>query len=201
MTTGWKVTLVGGIVATVVGGLILQALGAVDVLGRTFRAVLWLGASATVPRWTVALFWMLVGTNVTALVVFLKRRFSAPPPPWLSYLTDVFFGVRWRWQYFSNDYAINLDSIVPFCPRCDHRLVADQRSKTLPRATTLRRESVTDAWLAFNPTPETIFRCEACGFTHTEDGPMKEFARRVMWGIEHRIGKGERSPEATDTQT
>jgi hypothetical protein len=194
MTTGQKGAIVAGTVATVLGGLILQALGAVDLFGMASAIGQWLGASATVPRWSVVLFALIIGANLIALVVVLRRRIAKPP--WSSYFTDVFFGVRWRWRYHS-DYSINSESIVPFCPQCDHRLIAGQHSTTpATAATTARRQSVTDAWLQFNPKQETTFRCEACGFSHSEQGELKDFARRVTWGIEQRISRGQLQGEA-----
>lgn len=41
---------------------------------------------------------------------------------WTSYLTDEFYGVRWRWTY-SNDNGLIIDQdIHPFCLTCDYQV-------------------------------------------------------------------------------
>jgi hypothetical protein len=53
-----------------------------------------------------------------ALLWSLWSSSSESESSWLTYTTDKFFGLRWRWRYVGG----SIDRLVTFCPHCDYQV-------------------------------------------------------------------------------
>lgn len=122
-----------GIIATVIGGLILSGIGyVIFFLPNLFRWIInfflriwnYFISSASVPRW---LLWLLIFMSVSTLfrVVrpLLRRRNNEPKVN--MYREDSFEGITWRWSY---NWANSPVNILPYCPYCDTMLVHVEQS-------------------------------------------------------------------------
>jgi len=72
--------------------------------------------SSTVANWLIALVGLYIIFTFILFLRNLPERVSEVS--WLSYRTDKFFGVQWRWRYI--DYRVS--NLNPFCPSCDLQL-------------------------------------------------------------------------------
>lgn len=79
-------------------------------------------ASTFTPHWLLFLLGLLtLPTLILAIAIAWTSIFPtrAQSPSWREYTTDVYFGLRWRWQY-STDGAIY--DTHTFCPHCDFQV-------------------------------------------------------------------------------
>jgi hypothetical protein len=58
-------------------------------------------------------------------------------PDWLSYTTDDFYELKWRWRYRDGE----IKDLVTFCPRCDYQMLAIGTSRS----------------------SQVVFHCDICG--------------------------------------
>jgi hypothetical protein len=171
----------------VISGLILSALawagihfGWWTVVSKVARsAARWVFALLTgtspIPHWLIGLagFMVLLAFVILGLAVAATHSGSEsafariiPPPPWLSYTTDTFYKVRWRWTYRAGG---EMTVPVCFCPRCDCQLVAHNRGR-VPGMDT------------------TAFHCPACdGYIHEVDKPIDYIEQTVALFIQKKI--------------
>jgi hypothetical protein len=80
----------------------------------------------SISHWLFGLFVFLsalvvLGVLYLVAVVLFQKEKAQSPPSWASYTEDVFDGLRWRWRYQGT--YIDIDSLAPYCPICDLRLV------------------------------------------------------------------------------
>lgn len=122
----------GGVLATATLGAVAQLAGWINIAGwwhsvlrATGVAWQWINASTPVPHWLITLMAAAVLAWLFVLVAFLTtnhkegvRVFNA-----LSYDNDVFFNMRWRWQWIP---GVGPHNATPFCLNCDMQLFADQ---------------------------------------------------------------------------
>jgi len=125
MAKGENQSVRNGIVATVVGGLILSALYAVPHIVQAtlgvFTSVLdYFSSGINIPHWLLWLLIVLSLITLSRLIAPLLKRDSNDEPDFRRYTQDSFEGVIWRWSYDRHDTPIN---ILPFCPYCDAMLV------------------------------------------------------------------------------
>lgn len=116
-----------GVIATVVGGLILAALSYVWAPARQALVWLWgeiaaawhvLVASYHVPGWLLLVLGLLAATFlVRAASNYLRSASSMSPHQ--SYTTDSMFGARWHWSWIDNHIA----RLWASCPVCQGELV------------------------------------------------------------------------------
>src|ERR1051325_10632695 len=106
-------------IAAYVALAIVVALGGVAL---TFSKTIlsWLGESLEVNRWLLVIPWMLfvvllIAVLVFAVLAFLGYRRQAAAP-FRQYTEDVFFGIRWRWEW-SKQGAI--ENLTHYCLSCD----------------------------------------------------------------------------------
>lgn len=120
-------SLRNGIVATVVGGLILAGLGYAWAPAKAAFLWLWrlvaalwgaLVASYPVPGWLLLVLVLIAAAVVVRLLAMAARK-APPAPAYLSYVEDVVFGANWRWQWSNGDMA----HLWAFCPTCQGELV------------------------------------------------------------------------------
>jgi hypothetical protein len=141
-------SLRNGIIATVIGGLILSAIGyAIFFAPNVFRGILkifvaigsYFTSFTSIPRWLFWLLLLLAAITVIQVARPLLRRRSNEPTV-RDYTQDSFEGILWRWSY---TWADNPIDIVPYCPYCDTMLVHSESS-------------------IWGETPKVSFYCERC---------------------------------------
>jgi hypothetical protein len=122
-----------GIIATVVGGMILSA---VPVLREiSIRVLRWIGAGVVyafdklistypIPGWLliIVVFYALLGA--ARVYVLVRPKKQPEQPKFLRYREDFLYGAKWRWQWVGNQ----ISNLWCFCPNCDAQLVYDDRS-------------------------------------------------------------------------
>lgn len=143
-----------GVIATVVGGLILAVLS--DTWPPVKSAISWLwdqvlafaslfGETYAVPGWALTILGVLALVTVVRAVIAWRSTSAAPSPsaPYRTYVEDILFGAKWRWAWSGEDVA----NLWCFCPICDAELVYDDSSA--------HRFSISQE-------PQTVFICEHC---------------------------------------
>lgn len=152
-----------GIVATVVGGIILSLILPLRDFSIKLLKWLWVGITwgwrafvsfYPIPGWVLMVLCILalVGT-VTIYRAFRPQRL----PEFQAYTEDMLYGAKWRWSWIGN----NISNLWCFCPRCDAQLIYDDSS--------CRRHF---------ESPRTDFICERCNnkVISTVPGGNKSYA-------------------------
>jgi hypothetical protein len=85
------------------------------------RAVTFIGASSAVPNWLtgLAVLFALPTVFLLAALCWQVARPAKQVAAWQAYTSDVFFGLRWRWQYSRTS---EMHSLLCFCPHCDFQV-------------------------------------------------------------------------------
>ncbi len=118
-----------GIIATVVGGLILSAIPSLrgflgEMMSRVWAGVIWVWAALvsdySVPGWVLLItgLFTLVGLVVGLVLLYVVLR----PQNELAhrnYIEDMLYGAKWRWSWNGNE----ISNLWCFCPICDAQLV------------------------------------------------------------------------------
>jgi hypothetical protein len=169
----WTVGIAGGIVATVVGGLLLDAWKVISldpVWAFAVSVWRWLMGPVTISR-------LLLGLLGVGLFAFLVLMFLAwwqsrqPEPTWRThYNADTFFNVRWRWRYDTLN-QLDPDSVSAFCPQCEGRLIPTRQSH-------------------YRAVPETGLNCSICDFKEAFQGDVQDLHHQVALRIEQRVNSG-----------
>lgn len=119
-----------GVIATVIGGIAMAALG--EMWPPAKKAGTWLWEQTS---WLAGLLveiyymqgWFLVLLLLLSLVTvvrFLVGLRGQKAPAFTRYVEDHFFGARWRWSWVAGQ----VSNLWGFCPRCDSELVYDDSS-------------------------------------------------------------------------
>ena len=118
-----------GIIATVVGGLILSAIPQfrgflVEAMSWTWAGITWvwiaLVSHYSIPGWAfliVGLF-ALVGF-VLPCIIFLSWIKPENELAYRNYTQDMLYGTKWRWSWIGSE----ISNLWCFCPSCDAQLV------------------------------------------------------------------------------
>ena len=149
-----------GIIATVVGGLILYAIPSlrgffVEMMSRVCAGVIWVWAALvsnySVPGWVLLItgLFTLVGLVVGLVLLCVVLR-PQNEPAHRNYTGDMLYGAKWRWSWNGNE----ISNLWCFCPTCDAQLVYS--------------EDFT----------ETNFICERCP-SNIEDRPYRSQGRVI----------------------
>jgi hypothetical protein len=77
--------------------------------------------TSKLPNWVIGA--LVLGVIPTVLLVGVVTWVSLHPekesvPDWSSYTTDMFHGMRWRWNYLGH----SLGDMHTFCPKCDFQV-------------------------------------------------------------------------------
>jgi hypothetical protein len=165
-------------IASVLAGILLMLIPVVRqyvaAAGEAlWSALLWCWSalidSYSAPGW----LWMVISgfALVGATRTFLAIRGAKPQPEYMSYVEDILYGAKWRWQWRGS----HLNGLWCFCPTCDAVLVYDDSS-----CNNIYKESKTD------------FVCENCHrvVASVEGGKMiyavnaaeREILRRIRTG-------------------
>lgn len=79
--------------------------------------------TTNVPNWLFGLMSILslLAVIISFVAVWIKMNPSESElePDWRSYKSDIFFGLRWRWEYFDDG---NIYDVYTFCPHCDFQV-------------------------------------------------------------------------------
>ena len=73
-------------------------------------------ASTSIPNWILFVLGIIVLLAVIFLGAIVWQKVLQSARPWLNYTTDIFFGLRWRWEYSKDGQIYNTHT---FCPYCD----------------------------------------------------------------------------------
>ena len=125
---------------------------------------------SSIPNWIVIALAIIFLVSLVKCLSTLGRLLSEKPAPatfaWSPYRTDVYQGIKWRWDYTPQGVIINLRS---YCPHCDYRV--------LPRSISPYRID-----------PRMGFHCEDCKRRLGEfDGYVRDLESVVIRWVEKRI--------------
>ena len=124
-----SIAAIAGLIATVVGGLILSLMPTSINLLRGAGSWLWdsmlwvwaiLGSSHTIPGWAILTIGLLALVGLVALGILLIASLQRDTEQtYRNYTEDMLDGLRWRWEWTGN----KIDRLWCFCPSCDAQLV------------------------------------------------------------------------------
>lgn len=172
-----------GIIATVVGGVILAVLAELWPPAKTALVWLWgkllaflglFSSSYPVPGWLIVLLGLLALVTVFRILAGL-RSVAVSEALHANYIEDILFGAKWRWSWASHQ----IHGLWCFCPSCDAELVYDD-------------SSVNDIYR--RDKPKTEFICEHCGHrtVGVVEGGNKSYAlSAVQREIRRRVRTGQ----------
>ncbi len=117
-----------GIIATVVGGLILSTIPQlrgflVEAMSWVWTGVIWVWAALisdySVPGWALLIIGLfaLVGLAVLCVVLWLQNE----PAYRRNYTEVMLYGAKWRWRW--SWIGKDISDLWCFCPSCDAELV------------------------------------------------------------------------------
>ena len=120
-----------GIIATVVGGLILSAIPSlrgflVEVMSRAWTGAIWVWTALisdySVPGWVLLItgLFTLVGLVVGLVLLCVVLRPQNEPAD-RNYTEDMLYGAKWRWRW--SWIGKDILDLWCFCPICDAELV------------------------------------------------------------------------------
>jgi hypothetical protein len=154
----------------VIAGLILAALvyffrGWWPHASRGFlQAVLWTVAKTQVPNWLLIVLSILALGFVGCVILITMMVRDKPTVDFLSFTTDTFFEMKWRWVYEGR----HIENLVPFCPKCDFQII--------PKRTGHRAAS------------QVLYECDDCSsFVHVIDLPPEEIEDRIIRLIQKKL--------------
>lgn len=172
-----KTEVVGTVIATVVVAVLGIAWGVALRLGPSVRtgmdeAVSLALRSSNIPNWMLLIATVALVGVVIAPSVFMWRRFAARSRQRriaLGYTADVFFGIRWTWQYNGIARPIRFR---PFCLTCQDSLYFESST-------------------SHDGVKQITYRCDRCGWYHPG-------FKKTEAGLEAELTKlaTERNPEA-----
>lgn len=118
----------GGVIAAGVVAVLAQTKGWID-LAAWWQAVTnvavnawhWVPASTSAPNWLLVIMGVAtLGWLAVLIMLAISNREEAEQAySVLAYDNDVFFNMRWRWQWRDGG---RLHNIVPFCLKCDMQI-------------------------------------------------------------------------------
>ena len=128
----WKDPVWGAVIATgivtVAGALGTYLLGLWPVISAAATtAWQFLLATTQVSNWILAMLAVPVILLLLLAVIVIHGLWSNSSehqPTWISYTTDTFFGLRWRWCYVGG----SIDKLNTFCPTCDYQVFPQRAS-------------------------------------------------------------------------
>lgn len=135
-------------------------------LDRPMAIWRWIGLWHSLPGWGIVIGSLGSLAALTLVAVMVKEQLKRQSyPPHLRYTSDIFEGLRWRW-----DWAIGRISLNPFCVKCDQAVVS--------------MYSHTEPWTM-------ILGCEYCGNRVRITQPCEDLRNRVWRSIDRKCRSGE----------
>lgn len=92
--------------------------------GALTEAYRFLQASTTLPNWALILGGISSLPSVLLVGALLRHWLwdsDSQSPSWQSYVSDIYFDLRWRWKYLDDG---NIYDVHTFCPHCDYQVFA-----------------------------------------------------------------------------
>jgi hypothetical protein len=130
-------------------------------------------ASTPTPHWLLLLL-ILLALPTVFLTAAIAWASTFPTPSWRDYTTDIFFGLRWRWRYFSDG---GIDEPHTFCPHCDFQVFPQDVS-------------------AYRVVDHITFRCDSCGRHLAEfEESFASLENKIKRFIQQKIRNGTWSPQ------
>jgi hypothetical protein len=84
-------------------------------------------APSLIANWILVLL-VLLALPMLLLIIVAAWQWIRPAkqsqPSWKTYLSDEFFGLKWRWQYFGDA----MSDMHTFCPNCDFQVYPERAS-------------------------------------------------------------------------
>jgi hypothetical protein len=120
-------------------------------------------SATSLSNWVIGILGLLATLPIIILLAIIWQKIfpsSSSTPDWQNYITDEFFGLRWRWRYSGN---WQIYDIHAFCPHCDFQVYAKNAS-------------------AYHPIDRIMFLCESC------DQKLGEFDESFL-SLENKIGR------------
>ncbi len=136
-----------GVIATVVGGIILTVLAMLWSPFKLFllwlwEQVIWLGSfftdSYSVKGWVLFSLALLILPAIARIISSVKK---SQPAPYKLYIEDALFDAKWCWSWSGSE----ISNLWCLCPKCESELVYDDHYD-----------------LYGNEPRKTIFICENC---------------------------------------
>lgn len=166
----------------VIAGAILAAAGVVitylmnwwpAIAGVVASLFGFLAEASSVPNWLIGIG---IVCSVLVLIIAAMILWQAVSPTSgtsreasRGYLTDTFFGLRWRWQYGGDG---DIRDLYACCEHCDYQVHAENVS-------------------GYDAVPSMLFRCDLCSSTA---GPFNEepfeFESKIRRRIQQKLRTG-----------
>jgi hypothetical protein len=154
-----------GTIASVIAGAILMSVPVLRGYVFSFLKLLWSGivwcwnaltATYSFPGWACLITLLFAFVGIRKIYKVIKGE--AAKPEYTSYVEDVIYGAKWRWQWLGQ----RLSNLWCYCPRCDATLVYDDSS----------------CRSIYSDIRKTDFICENCGsrVVATINGGNKDYA-------------------------
>mgnify|MGYP000388442698 CR=1 FL=1 len=140
----WSKVISTGII-TSIGILISYLAGWLPIFLNFIKDIwAWLFQTTDIAHWLLIL--ISIPCALVFYVVFLwLKSLSATEQSFESYISDNFFGLKWRWSYYYEG-KISGDDVHCFCPSCDHQLFPQDAS-------------------SYRVAPEFRYDCPDCGYS------------------------------------
>jgi hypothetical protein len=163
--------------------VIATALIAVAAAGSTYFLNLWSAignwfggfialilSSSYVPNWLLGGMILLCSVTLFFLGAAVWSVIHPSPelsPNWLTYNTDFFFGLRWRWRYGGG----SITDLHTFCPNCDYQVFPEHDS-------------------AYSAIDRIAFNCDICHKKVSFDGLYDSLESKAERLIHQKIRTG-----------
>ncbi|MDC9565212.1 MULTISPECIES: hypothetical protein [unclassified Pseudoalteromonas] len=180
-------TIRNGVIATVVGGVVLLIIP--DSLHYLKQAAKWLWSifiwcrevitsSYSLPGWVLAILFTLAFIGSINIYIALIQKKEAPE--FIKYTEDYINDAKWKWEWLDNQIV----GLWCYCPSCDATLVYDDSS--------CRRSSFEEK--------QTHFVCENCNhkivstvkggdYLYAVSSAEREIHRRIRTGDSNTLAK------------
>lgn len=138
----WSAVIAAGVVAAA-GAIGTYLLDWWPTIGKALAEVIdFVLDRSSIPNWLIG---VMAICTLLILLVLVGAAWNAIRPSrkanltWLTYTSDSFFGVRWRWKYINNA----VGELTTFCPNCDYQVFPEDAS-------------------AYSAIDRIAFRCDSC---------------------------------------
>lgn len=168
----WSKVIAGIILAagSVVGTYFLNWWPAIgEALAYIYQCLM---ARSSLPNWGLLILGL---TSIPSLLLFgiMSWQLICPQKSqsisWRSYMSDLYFNLRWRWKYFDDGQIYDVHT---FCPHCDFQVYAQDRS-------------------SFHAIDHIEFHCESCNRNLAEfEESFKSIENKTKRFIQQKIRNG-----------
>lgn len=161
--------VISSLITALIIVIVTNVLGLWPKISRSVQSVLLsLISSVSVPLWLLIILSMIsLGVVLRVLIHVISSK--SVEESWRNYTEDLFYGLRWRWKYYSDG---SISTVIPFCIQCDFQIEPSFASNF----------RTIDRW---------EFRCENCGHMGKQiDESIDSFENRVQRQIQLKLRSG-----------